>query len=400
MSVLLGCMAKDGSPPNPSSGASPPGRLSVLIRAMAINAEWPSLEAVILEARAAALSLHEVQDLIRAMAVTLSALPTADRAAMASEIESAKRQAAALLCDRVSPMPSTANEREALETAGALLLDVGDFNEAAAAFERAGDHGQAAKAWGAAGEIDHMELCLAREEALARQRRGLRDQLAQFQTLLAEGQRLDALDLAASIPPEASEARDVRAAAADVERRLCRGRTLVLRSPDGALTRFASLPAQLGRDGFCQVVLRDPEVSRRHAWLLADPTGFSIEDAHSRAGTWLCGAKVSSRVPLPARGQLALGEHCRLDFATRGPTLLEMTGATGADRGLRIFLGASPIPLAVAFPSLRLHVSPGERCARMVCSESVRLAGLLVGRDFDLLHGDVIEAAGLRLEVV
>ncbi|HEX7598857.1 MAG TPA: FHA domain-containing protein [Polyangia bacterium] len=400
MSVLLGGMAKDGSPPNPQSGACPPGRLSVLIRAMAVNAEWPSLEAVILQARAAALSLPEVHDLVRAMTVTLSTLPQADRAAMAFEIESAKRQAAALLCDRVSPIPSTTNERMALQTAGAFLMEVGDFNEAAAAFERANDDGQAAKAWGAAGEIDRMELCLAREEGQARQRRGMRDQVAQFQALLAGGQRLAAMDLAASIPPEVSEAGDMRAAASDVERRLCRGRTLALRSPDGAVTHFASLPAQLGRDGFCQIVLRDPAVSRRHARLLSDPTGLSVEDAGSRAGTRLCGAQVTGRLPLPAQGQLALGEHCRLDFSTHGPALRVVTSAAGTDRGLRAFLGTGPIALALAFPSTSLLVSPGERCARIACAESVRLAGQLVGRDFDVVHGDVIEASGLRLEVV
>ena len=192
----------------------------------------------------------------------------------------------------------------------------------------------------------------------------------------------------------------MRAAAADVERRLCRGRTLALRGPDGAVTHFASLPAQLGRDGFCQIVLRDPAVSRRHARLMADPTGLSVEDAGSRVGTRLCGAKITGRLPLPAQGQLALGEHCRLDFSTHGPALLEITSAAGADRGLRAFLGSGPIPLALAFPSIGLQVSPGERCARIACTEPVRLAGQLVGRDFEIVHGDVIEASGFRLEVV
>jgi len=78
-----------------------------------------------------------------------------------------------------------------------------------------------------------------------------------------------------------------------------------------------------------------------------------------------------------------------------------LRGAFGVDRGLRAFLGAGALPLAAAFPALgALHVLPEERTARIVGAGSVRLAGQLVGPAFDLLHGDVIEAAGQRLEVV
>jgi hypothetical protein len=81
--------------------------------------------------------------------------------------------------------------------------------------------------------------------------------------------------------------------------------------------------------------------------------------------------------------------------------LLELVGAVGLDRGLHAFLGVGPLPLAAAFPALAaLHVLPEERTARVACTQPVRLAGQLVGRSFELLHGDVIEAAGQRLEVV
>ena len=399
--MIQGYMAKDGSRPNLNDGAKPPHRLSSLIRAMALNAEWPSLEAVILEARAAGLSLPEVHDLVRAMDVTISSLPTAERDAMAGEIRAAKRKDAALLRDRLPPTPLTAFDREASLTVGSLLMDVGDFSGAATAFESSGHDSRAAEAWGAAGDIARMEVCLAREEGRSRQRREIRDFLARFEALLAGGQRLAALDLAASVPPDAPEARDLRASATDVEHRLCQGRTLALRGPDGTVTRFASLPARLGRDGFCQIILRDPEVSRQHARVLTDAAGFSVEDAGSRAGTCLCGARVSARVPLPAQGQLTLGEHCRLDFAIQGPDLLEMTGASGLDRGLHVFLSTGAIPLHAVFPALDgLQILPEERCARAMCTRPVRLAGQLVGQPFELLHGDVMEMGGLRLEVV
>ena len=375
--------------------------LPALVRMMALDAEWASLDAVMLEARVAGLSLPEIHDLVRAMCATASSLPAADREAMADQIRAAKRQAATLLFDRIPGTALTAGEREALLTASELLMDLGDCGEAGAAFERAGDDRRAAKAYGAAGDIDRMEACLAREDGQRSLRRNLRELVSRFETLLAGGQRLAALDMAAAFPTEVPETADLRATAAQVDQRLCRGRTVALRGPDGAVTRFAALPVLLGRDGFCQIVLRDAGVSRRHARVLAEPAGFLVEDAGSRAGTWLCGARLSACVALPAQGELALGEHCRIDFATREPTLLELTSRVGLDRGLRAFLGSGALPLAAAFPALgALHVFPGERTARVACAGPVRLAGQLVGSSFELLHGDVIEAAGQRLEVV
>jgi hypothetical protein len=400
MSVVLVCMAKDGSRLKPDAGAAGT-RLPALVRMMAPDAEWAPLDAVMLEARAAGLSLPEIHDLVRALCATTASLPAVEREALSDQIHAAKRQAASLLLDRISQATLTVLDRDALLTAGGLLLDLGDCGEAGAAFERAGDDRRAAEAYGAAGDIDHMEACLAREEGQRSHRRDMRDLVSQFEALLAGGQRLAALDMAAAIPYDVVEATDLRAAAARIDQRLCRGRTVALRGPDGAVVRFAALPALLGRDGFCQIVLRDAGVSRRHARVLADEDGFAVEDAGSRAGTWLCGARLSSAVRLPTRGQLALGEHCRADFATQEQSLVELRGAFGVDRGLRAFLGAGALPLAAAFPALgALHVLPEERTARIVGAGSVRLAGQLVGPAFDLLHGDVIEAAGQRLEVV
>jgi hypothetical protein len=396
-------MAKDGSRLKRTSatGATGTRSLPALVRMMAPDAEWASLDAVMLEARVAGLSLPEIHDLVRTLCATVSSLPAVKREGLADQIQAAKRQAAVLLFDRISGAALTAIERDALLTAGGLLMDLGDCAEAGAAFERAGDDQRAAEAYGAAGDIDRMEACLAREERQRSQRRDLRDLVSRFEALLAGGKRLAALDMALAIAADVLEATDLRAAAARVDQRLCRGRTVALRGPDGGVTHFAALPALLGRDGFCQIVLRDAGVSRRHARVLADGNGFSVEDAGSRAGTWLCGARLSAAVRLPARGQLALGEHCRVDFATQEPSLLKLTCAVGLDRGLRAFLGAGALPLAAAFPALdALQVFPEERTARIAGAGPVRLAGQLVGSSFELLHGDVIEAAGQRLEVV
>jgi len=395
-------MAKDGSRRNQRSDAVATGnRLPALVRMLTSDAEWAPLDSVMLQARAAGLPLPEIHDLVRTLCATAASLPAVEREALADQIHAVKRQAVSLLLDRISLTALTAVEREALLTAGGLLMDVGACAEAGAAFERAGDDRRAAEAYGAAGDIDRMEACLAREEGQRGQRRDLRELVSRFEALLAGGQRLAALDLAATIPSDVLGATDLRASAARIDQRLCRGRTVALRGSDGAVVRFAALPARLGRDGFCQILLRDAGVSRRHARVLVDGDGLAVEDAGSRAGTWLCGARVSYAVRLPARGRLALGEHCRLDFATQEQSLVELRGAVGLDRGLHAFLGAGALPLAAAFPALgALHIVPEERTARIAATGPVRLAGQLVGPSFELLHGDVIEAAGQRLEVM
>ncbi len=289
-------MARDDSRRRPTSDAGAvQTRLPALLRMMAADAAWAPLDSVMLEARAAGLSLPEIHDLVRALCATAASLLAVEREALADQIHAAKRQAVSLILDRISVTALTAVEREALLTAGGLLMDLGDSVEAGAVFERAGADRRAAEAYGAAGDIDRMEACLAREEGQRGQRRDMRDLVSRFEALLAGGQRLAALDLAAAIPSDILDATDLRAAAARIDQRLCRGRTVALRGPDGAVVRFAALPALLGRDGFCQIVLRDAGVSRRHARVLVEGDGLAVEDAGSRAGTWLCGAQTVVR---------------------------------------------------------------------------------------------------------
>jgi hypothetical protein len=241
-----------------------------------------------------------------------------------------------------------------------------------------------------------MEACLAREQGMRNARRDQRKASARFEALVQAGQRLAAIDLLADI--ESAQAQELRTMAADVERRLCPGRRLALRAPDGSLVHFAGLPAVMGRDGGCQVLLRDLAVSRQHARLSFDDSRFFVEDAGSRAGTGLCGMRLAGRVALPAEGELSLGGRSRFSFRVHDLDRLELVGLDGLDRGLRVWLGPGPLPMTL--PGAEgLRVVLLERTARIEVGAPVRLNGKLVGLGIDVLHGDVIESGALRLEV-
>lgn len=70
-----------------------------------------------------------------------------------------------------------------------------------------------------------------------------------------------------------------------------RAQSLALEKPDGARVAFAD-GLTIGRAGDNGVVLRDPRASRYHAKLVADGTGWSVEDTGSSNGTYVDGARV------------------------------------------------------------------------------------------------------------
>jgi pSer/pThr/pTyr-binding forkhead associated (FHA) protein len=62
----------------------------------------------------------------------------------------------------------------------------------------------------------------------------------------------------------------------------------------------------LGRDD-CDVVLSDPEVSRRHALVAEGPRGFTIEDLGSTNGTWVNGERIDRPELLRAGDEVRFG---------------------------------------------------------------------------------------------
>jgi len=363
------------------------------------------VQVVLRFAREAALPLSELDDSVRAIVDAVKAMPDARRAACREDVQSLQRQAAFTLLRRLDRDPLTADERSSLALAAAILAELGELGRAAGTFERAGDDARAAECYGALGDLERMEACLHREEQRRRWRQAMADALRRYDTLMAGGDRCAALAVAAGVPQADFEGVSLRARAREIERRLCRGRGVTLRaSGGGSAIRFAALPVTLGRDGGCEVVLRDAGVSRRHASLTLGAEGFMVQDLGSRGGTRLGPAAIRGSIPLRGEGELVLGEQGRLRFRVI-PGALELSGAGGMDRGLRAFVGPNPVALGLALPGaqgLALRFADDVCRLERTPGVAVRVDGGYIGGGCDLLHGDVIEvvAAGLRLEVV
>ena len=322
----------------------------------------------------------------------------------ADELAAVRMAAAEALAARSSRPPLTELERRTLRRAGALLGQAGDHRRAALVYEDLGDEPRAANAWGALGDIDRMEAALTRDEQRSLSRRAAADALRRFETLLTGGERRAALAEAAALTKAGvEEAATVNARTARIAAQLIAGRGISVRAPAGPWCRVALLPACLGRDRAVEIPLRDPAVSRRHALLRAGADAIYLEDAGSRGGIRIGGARVEAPLPLRDTGEIGLGASTTLRF-TAGERTVLLEGSGGLDRSLRALVGADSVALAPLFPGaggVSFTFSGGARITRRP-DVSVRVDGNFIGPGCDLVHGDIIEIAGpepLRLEV-
>jgi hypothetical protein len=365
---------------------------------------------------AATLGLGELEAAAQALARALDAVPPGKggRGALADELRVVRIAAAEALLARGTHAPVTEVERRARRRVATLLSAAGDHARAAAAHEALGDDASAAASWGALGELERMEAAHARDEARDDARRRTADTLRRFDVLLASGDRRAAVALAASLPADAALAGPARQRAARLEPRLVRARAVTLRVRGGGAVRFAAVPARLGRDPLAEVPLRDPGVSRQHAVIRAGvpgsdqaaSSGFLLEDAGSRAGVHVAGARVVAPLAFPGAGELTLGATTSLRFEARGDgRAVVLRGASGLDRDLVAVVGHDPLELAPLIPGadgLALELASGAARLVRLGDRSVRVDGQLLGAGCDLLHGDVVEVvdgAPLAFEV-
>jgi DNA-binding NtrC family response regulator len=167
----------------------------------------------------------------------------------------------------------------------------------------------------------------------------------------------------------------------------------------GAEIRLPAAGVVVGADVTCDVVLRDPAVSRKHASIVPAAGGFEVADLGSRNGTWLDGVKLT-RAVVPVGSTLRIGATTLQLLPAEDAVPLPPSSATefGALRGTstamrQVFAVLERASLSEA-PILLLGESGTgkELAARAVHEASHRSRGPFVVFDCGAASESLIEA--------
>jgi DNA-binding NtrC family response regulator len=154
----------------------------------------------------------------------------------------------------------------------------------------------------------------------------------------------------------------------------------------------------LGAHASCDVVLEDPQISRRHAELTACPEGVRVKDLGSTNGTWWQGSRVTE-VVVSSGAALQLGavsvRVAANDAPLVPPSERDHFGAmAGSSLGMRELFGV----LELAAPTEATVLIEGESgtgkevTARAIHDASTRRAGPFVVVDCSAISENLIES--------
>ncbi len=176
-------------------------------------------------------------------------------------------------------------------------------------------------------------------------------------------------------------------------------------APDGEVREhdLARRSITLGSHPDCDVVLDDPEVSRHHAQLEAQPDGFRLRDLGSKNGSWLVAGATATRftdIFLEAGSVWRLGRHLLRFTPTEEQVEVRLSGRgrfgamLGASTAMRELFGV----LARVAPTEATVLVEGESgtgkelVARAVHDHSKRAKGPFVVFDCSAVPRDLAES--------
>lgn len=291
--------------------------------------------------------------------------------------------------------------RQRLEEAATLLEQGEGWQQAGDCYLELGQRERAAEAYARGGLVERVEQVLGEEE---RQREQAMEEDRLFKDHEMElrlGHRDQASELLRRCAELAREPGPYRRLLAGLEQRLLHGGRVTLRLGDQRLILLGRLPLIMGRDQDCDLPVRGPSVSRRHASILRPAPGsglehIMLEDLGSRNGTLLCGVRLGARVPLPLSGTIGLGDQSQLSFLTEERLTLEVV--SGLDRGTRAVLLHGPCALDRLLTGAPPHHIFFERGRPMleISGEGGRLNGEVTSGVVQLIRDDRVEAPGCQ----
>lgn len=161
----------------------------------------------------------------------------------------------------------------------------------------------------------------------------------------------------------------------------------------------------VGRNASCQLSLDDPLVSRRHALLVVDRHGVTLEDLESRNGVLVNGSRITERVHLEAGDRILIGAQEMTLVAAHNSPAEPVRGG----RSLKMTLPKIPVASSPPSPPEKseseFELSMVRRADAFNLLGSVAEKALAMGRAVEAERllasplGDVIEAcrAGKRV---
>src|SRR4051812_7386788 len=174
----------------------------------------------------------------------------------------------------------------------------------------------------------------------------------------------------------------------------------VLGQSSGAAQTVAlgARPIVVGAHATCELVLVDPQVSRRYAELSIVPEGIRIKDLGSTNGTWYQGNKVGELVVPPGATVKFGGTSVRLS-ATDAPSLPPSDkDQFGAMAGSSVAMRELFAVLEMASPTDATVLIEGESgtgkelAARAIHEASARKAGAFVTVDCSAIAENLIDS--------
>ncbi|MCB9591501.1 MAG: FHA domain-containing protein [Sandaracinaceae bacterium] len=311
------------------------------------------------------------------------------------EIE--RRMGMAVLEDARLRGATSAEEKRRLFEAAGRLERFDRPTEAAEAFALLGRKEDQARCLELAGEVEQLEALLSETNEEDERESQLRRFLADYESALRFGARLEARQALHEASRIAPDERSVSELLRRLETRMPPPYRVRLSVRGKQVSFVGRLPAVVGRGDEVEVRVRGTSVSRRHAEVALHEGALVIRDLDSRNGTLVQGVPVSGAIELAGPTEVGLGDDVTLDVRPEGGALI-IDVRSGFDRGAQVIVGQG----ALRLPDLAASLAFEAGWPVLTADEGAPLLldGQTCALPVHLLIEDRLEVAGLELEVL